>query len=98
MGAPIATVGCRFEGSCSACDGAWVGGTLISGEPNTSINGNAICATGSIGRGDCGHSTTVVGQSAVVQINGHTLARVGDPVQGTINGRITTGVSQTTSD
>lgn len=98
MGAPIATVGCRFEGSCSACDGAWVGGTLISGEPNTSINGNAICATGSIGRGDCGHTCTVVGQSAIVSINGHTLARVGDPVTGTINGRITTGVNQTTSD
>lgn len=98
MGSPIATIDCEFEGTCSACDGATVRGKMITGVAKTTINGKAICVTGSVGQGYCGHTCTAIGQSQVLTINGQKVARVGDPVQGTINGKIVTGVDKVTCD
>ena len=97
MGSPVACVGHRFHGRCSACDNREVEGTLVTGEFVT-IEGKNICVTGSEGRGDCGHTCTVVGQSAVLKIEGKQVARVGDPVIGTITGTIITGSDFITSD
>lgn len=96
MGEQICCVGDQFEGVCSACDGATVTGTMTTGEYAT-IDGNAICVTGSVGTGSCGHTCTAVGQSEVFTINGQPVVRVGDPVEGTIVGKLTTG-SWATSD
>lgn len=90
MPSPVARIGDTFEGRCSACDGHHVTGTLETGEFVT-IEGRNICVTGSIGRGSCGHTCIVQGQSAVWSIEGKQVARVGDPVTGTITGTITSG-------
>ena len=90
MASRVARTGDSFAGRCSACDGKWVTGTLETGEFVT-IDGRNICVTGSIGRGRCGHTCTVQGQSAVWRIEGKQVARVGDPVTGTITGTITSG-------
>lgn len=98
MSEPICTIGHQFQGVCSACDGATVTGTMISGEDKACINGQPICVTGDIGQGSCGHTTQAVGQSTVFFINGNPVVRVGDPVQGTITGTITTGEENATAD
>lgn len=96
MSEPICTVDSEFIGHCSACDGAEVHGYMIDGEFPT-IDGKNICVTGSVGQGTCGHTCTAVGQSQVFRINGKQVARVGDPVTGTIVGTLVTG-SWATSD
>lgn len=98
MSEPICTVDFEFEGSCSACDGSWVRGKMITGEDKVRINGKPVCVTGSIGRGNCGHTCEAVGQSQVLMINGKKVARVGDPVRGTINGKIITGENNAKAD
>lgn len=98
MSEPICTVGHQFRGTCSACDGATVTGTMITGEEKACINGQPICVTGSIGQGTCGHTTQAVGQSQVFFINGKAVARVGDPVQGTITGTLITGEDNAKAD
>lgn len=90
MPSPVCAVGSKFQGHCSACDGSWVEGEIVEGEFVT-IDGKNICVTGSLGRGYCGHETRAVGQSAVWRVNGKQVARVGDPVQGTITGTLTQG-------
>lgn len=89
MSKPVATVGSRFEGFCSACR-SQVGGSLVTGS-FVAVEGRPVCVTGSSGRGDCGHPCTAVGLSAVWSIGGKAVARAGDPVTGVIEGRITTG-------
>ena len=98
MSEPICTVGFEFEGVCSACDGAVVKGTMITGEDKACINGKPICVTGSIGKGTCGHTCTAVGMSQTLMINGKKVARVGDPVEGTIVGKIITGENNAKAD
>lgn len=85
----VATVGCRFRGRCDSC-GDNVDGTLITGEFAT-IEGKNICVVGSKGVGDCGHNTYVVSGSTVWSIEGKPVARVGDRVNGIIDGTIITG-------
>lgn len=96
MTSPVCTVGSRFVGYCRHCSST-VGGTMVDGEFAT-IEGQNICVTGSIGRGDCGHSCVAVGQSAIWKIEGKEVARVGDPVTGDIEGKLTTGSDFVTSD
>lgn len=86
---PVAVVGSTFTGYCSICDET-VTGTMVGGEFVT-IDGAKACVTGSPGVGSCGHTTHAVGQSVVFFINGKPVARVGDPVQGTINGVLVSG-------
>lgn len=93
---PVACVGHRFEGYCSSCDGT-VQGTLTSGEYVT-IEDCQVCVTGSEGTGDCGHKCTVIGQSEVLFIEDKPVARIGDPVIGTITGHIITGSDFVTTE
>ena len=96
MGAPVACVGDSFSGYCRVCKRN-VTGTLVSGEFVT-IEDKNICVTGSEGRGSCGHSCTVIGQSTVLTIENKPVARVGDPVTGDIEGTITSGSDFITAD
>lgn len=96
MGAPVCTVGHRFEGYCTVCQ-TWVGGVMVDGEFPT-IEGMNICVTGSNGIGDCGHPTQSIGLSAVWKIEGKQVVRIGDPVAGVINGQLVTGSDFVTSD
>lgn len=96
MSRPVATVGSRFEGYCSAC-AARVGGLLVEGSFMT-IEGRAVCVSGSAGRGDCGHACAAVGQSAVWSIEGKPVARAGDPVAGVIEGHIVSGCDWVAAD
>lgn len=97
MSSPVACVGHRFTGVCHACDNHTVSGTLISGEFVT-IDGKNVCVTGSQGKGDCGHTCTVIGGSTVWTIEGKAVARVGDSVTGTIEGTIISGSDTVSSD
>lgn len=91
MSAPIACTGDVFVGNCSGHKGnPSVSGVIITGEFVT-IEGENIAVTGCVGLGGCGHSCTVIGLSQIVTINGKQVARVGDPVVGTINGTIVSG-------
>ena len=74
-----------------------VQGTMMTGEfPR--IEDRNVCVTGSLGRGDCGHSCTSVGRSQVLFIEGKPVVRVGDPVTGEIEGRLVTGSDFVFSD
>ena len=97
MSEPVCTVGHKFAGSCSACDGNYTEGYMVDGEFAT-IEGQPICVTGSKGVGYCGHTTYAVGQSSVWNINGKPVARIGDPVVGTINGVLISGSDFVRSD
>ena len=85
---PVACVGDSFSGYCSACEQT-VQGIMVEGE-FVSIEGKNICVTGSMGRGNCGHTCTAQGTS-VVTIQGNSVVRVGDAVTGTITGTIISG-------
>jgi uncharacterized Zn-binding protein involved in type VI secretion len=89
MPSPVAREGSQFTGYCSACD-SHVSGLMHSSE-HVLIEGLGVCVTGSPGTGYCGHGCVAVGGSAVLSVNGRPVARVGDPVTGTITGTITTG-------
>ena len=92
----VCCVGDRFEGYCLSC-GHTVQGTMLTGEfPR--IEDKNVCVTGSLGRGDCGHTCTSVGQSQVLFIEGKAVVRVGDPVTGGIEGRMITGSDFVFSD
>ncbi len=97
MGMPVCTVGDKFSGYCSSCD-CGVTGTVVTGSPTHSINGKGICVTGSVCMGDCGHTCSVIGQSSAFTIDGLAAARVGDPVDGTIQGTLVSGSDFVTSD
>ena len=97
MPQPVCTVGHKFAGSCSACGGNYTEGIMVEGEFAT-IDDKNICVTGSKGIGNCGHETFAIGQSAVWSINGKPVARVGDPVQGIINGFLIEGSDFVGSD
>lgn len=90
MPMPVATVGCRFTGFCSACK-SQTSGKMISGAADRSIEGKNICVSGSEGVGDCGHSCKAIGQSQVLFIDSLPVARAGDPVIGEIVGKIIEG-------
>lgn len=96
MPQPVCCVGDRFEGYCLSC-GHTVQGTMLTGEfPR--IEDKNVCVTGSLGRGNCGHTCTSVGQSQVLFIEGKAVVRVGDPVTGGIEGRMITGSNFVFSD
>lgn len=96
MPQPVCCIGDRFEGYCLSC-GHTVQGTMLTGEfPR--IEDKNVCVTGSLGRGDCGHTCTSVGQSQVLLIEGKAVVRVGDPVTGGIEGRMITGSDFVFSD
>lgn len=96
MPLPVCCVGDRFEGFCRVCDHT-VQGTMMTGEfPR--IEDRNVCVTGSLGRGDCGHTCTSVGRSQVLFIEGKPVVRVGDPVTGEIEGRLVTGSDFVFSD
>ena len=63
---------------------------MVEGEFVT-INGKKVCVIGSKGVGDCGHTTYVKTGSSVLTIEGKPVARVGDQVEGVIDGIIITG-------
>ena len=96
MPQPVCCVGDRFEGYCLSC-GHTVQGTIITGE-FPCIEYKNVCVTGSLGRGDYGHTCTSVGQSQVLFIEGKAVVRVGDPVTGGIEGRMITGSNFVFSD
>ena len=85
---PVACVGDSFSGYCSACEQT-VQGIMVEGE-FVSIEGKNICVTGSMGRGNCGHTCAAQG-SSFVTIQGKSVVRVGDAVTGTITGTIISG-------
>lgn len=85
----VATVDCLFRGYCEPCDET-VTGRLVEGE-FCMIEGKNICVIGSLGIGDCGHTTHVATGSSVWSINSKPVARVGDEVRGQIDGVIITG-------
>ncbi len=96
MPQPVCCIGDRFEGYCLSC-GHTVQGTMLTGEfPR--IEDKNVCVTGSLGRGNCGHTCTSVGQSQVLFIEGKAVVRVGDPVTGGIEGRMITGSNFVFSD
>lgn len=98
MGSPIACTTDVFVGNCSGHDGhPSVTGVIVTGEFVT-IDGNNVAVTGSVGIGGCGHSCTVIGLSKVFRINGAEVARVGDPVVGTITGTIVSGADYCKTD
>lgn len=89
MPLPVCCIDDRFEGYCRPCRHI-VRGTMITGEfPR--IEDKNVCVTGSIGRGDCGHTCTAIGRSQVLSIEGKAVVRVGDPVTGDIEGQLVTG-------
>lgn len=88
---PVARAGDTFSGYCSSCEHD-VTGTI---DENTCefvvIDGARVCVDGTTGTGSCGHTCTVVAQSITTVINDKAVARLGDPVTGTIEGSITSG-------
>ncbi|MGN1038709.1 MAG: hypothetical protein ACI4P0_04870 [Mailhella sp.] len=98
MSEPVARTNDVFIGTCSAHKGnPTVAGVIITGEFPT-VEGENMAVTGCVGLGECSHTCTVIGCSKVVTINGIPIARVGDPVVGTITGVIVTGADFFTSD
>lgn len=97
MGSVVCTVGSKFTGYCEEC-GCDVTGEIVEGADNYTIEKKPICVTDSKGVGDCGHTCQAVGKSEVWKINGKEVARVGDPVTGTIKGVLTTGEDFVTAD
>ena len=93
MGAGIARKGDLFIGSCSSCDGATVVGTLVGDAKTVKCQGQNVSLMNGIGIGSCGHSTTIVGGSAIVKVEGRKVAKVGTPVADCISGKIITGAN-----
>lgn len=90
MSMPVVTVGHKFRGYCQIC-GKIVEGKMIEGVENMRIDGQNICVTGSIGKGECGHETKAVGKSEVWKIEGMQVVREGDPVKDVIDGVLIEG-------
>ena len=97
MPLPVCTVGHRFIGYCQTCNRE-VGGVMVTGEPQRTIDGMCICVTGSIGVGDCGHQCRSIGQSVVWDIDGKPVVRIGDMVTDGIEGILVTGSDYVRSD
>lgn len=98
MSEPVVTVGHKFQGICHACGDKFVTGEMVEGVENRRIEGKDICVTGSKGRGYCGHETKAVGLSEVFFLDGIPVVRLGDPVEGVIDGVLIEGSDFVTSD
>ena len=94
----IATIGCSFSGYCSKKDhDNFTGVFTENGSEVISLNGKAVCVTGTRGRASCGCWVQAIGGSKAISLNGKAVARVGDAIEevgggGSITGVITSGV------
>ena len=79
---PVARLGDKTTGTCTAhiipID---VGGTIITGSPDTLVNGLPIARHGDEVEADCGHKSVIVTADLSTPVNGEPgTARLGDSV------------------
>lgn len=93
----VARISDRWQGICICHKKSIsVGGTIITGSPDTYANNLNIARLGDIVLGDCGHTGSICTCSATVKANGLGIARIGDQVTGClIDGAIITGSPDT---
>lgn len=95
----VARVGDRTIGTCFAHDPPIVvGGTVVSGSSDTTVNSKLDARVGDIVRTDCGHTSKIVTGSPSVTTNGKLSARIGDKVNGVYVAEIISGSPDTTAD
>lgn len=97
MARGIARVGDRTLGSCSI-DGGPIGGTIVSGSPDTITNSRLEARLGDTVIADCGHTGTISSASSTIITNGQDTARLGDSVSGTYSATIVSASSDVIGD
>jgi len=98
MSRPVARVGDRTIGTCFAHDPPiTIGGTIVTGSADTTVNSRLDARVGDTVRTDCGHTGTIVSGSPSVTTNSKLTARIGDKVTGIYVAEIITGSPNTTA-
>ena len=94
-----ARIGDRTIGTCFAHDPPLtIGGTIVSGSPDTTNNNRLDARVGDLVRTDCGHTGTIVSGSASALTNERLVARIGDKITGVYVAEIITGSPNKTID
>lgn len=72
-------------------------GRIITGSPDTEINGRPVARVGDCVETDCGHKDYIITGSGTVEVNGKLEARVDDQVgrDGIYKAKIITGSDDT---
>lgn len=93
----VARVSDRTIGYCDACDSE-MGGSVVTGSPDTYVNNLPVAREGDLVLGDCGHEAYIVTYSHRINVNGLGLARKGDFADGTYSCHIITGSPDTNAE
>jgi uncharacterized Zn-binding protein involved in type VI secretion len=95
----VARVGDRTIGTCFAHDPPiTVGGTIVSGSSDSTVNSKLDARIGDTVRTDCGHTAKIVSGSPNVLTNEIPTARIGDKVTGIYVAEIISGSPNTVTD
>ena len=100
MPKPSARVTDKTDGTCYHPDHSQpfpTKGRIITGSPDTEINGKLVARVGDCVETDCGHKDYIITGSGTVEVNGKLEARVDDQVgrDGIYKARIITGSDDT---
>jgi len=99
-GKPSARLNDQTDGTCfhpSHSPPLQTKGRIITGSPDTEINGRPVARVGDCVETDCGHKDYIITGSGTVEVNGKLEARVDDQVgrDGIYKARIITGSDDT---
>lgn len=99
-GKPSARVNDQTEGTCYHPDHGErpnTKGRIITGSPDTEINGRLVARIGDCVETECGHKDYIITGSGTVEVNGKLEARVDDQVgrDGIYKARIIAGSDDT---
>jgi len=100
MAKPSARIDDKTDGTCyhpSHNTPIQTKGRIITGSPDTEINGKLVARVGDCVETDCGHKDYIITGSGTVEVNGKLEARVDDQVgrDGIYKARIITGSPDT---
>lgn len=95
----IARVGDKAIGRCKChSPKKKMTGVIITGSPDTFVNGRAVARIGDVVRAKCGHKGIIVSGSPDVITDGQGTARLGDKTTGCFIATIITASEDTFAD
>ncbi len=86
---PISRINDVGIGYCPPCERV-VTGRIVTGNVTVIVEGSPVSYHNCTFQGDCGHTSSLI-SSAENITNSMSIARINDPINGTITGSITTG-------